>query len=293
MDARDFRIVLELHRHPFASYEALGRSVRLTGTAVKSRFERMHARGVVQGFHVAVAAPAFRRYRRIHAFAASGEGPPLDDIVAADPVVFVWRGPPGMFMVTTYDSEPGAEPPGGLIRLFGGPPLASVSPDDPGRLSRVDAVLSLLDWRVVDALVDSPRASLQALGATTGLTAKTVRNHRDRLLARGLLEVSPILDTSREPGLVVYSGYVGVERPEDLRKIRVPGMGHIWTHHDPPAMAILGHVSSYGEVLEVERQLRSVPGAAQVVVTVARGGAVAVPRLKAWIRAERERWRPS
>ena len=63
MDTVDFRILLELHRHPFASFEGIGRTVRITGTAVKARLERMEARGVVQGFYVAVAAPAFRRWR--------------------------------------------------------------------------------------------------------------------------------------------------------------------------------------------------------------------------------------
>ena len=291
MDTVDFRILLELHRHPFASFEGIGRTVRITGTAVKARLERMEARGVVQGFYVAVAAPAFRRWRRIHAFANPEREPAFEAVTAVDEVVFVWRGPPGMFMVTTFDASPQAEPPTGLVKLFGGPPVASVSPDPPDRPSRVEAVLSPLDWRVVDALLDAPRASLRQLASAAGLTAKTVRHHRDRLVAKGLLEVAPILDTSREPGLIVYSGYVGVARAGDLQNVRVPGMGHVWIHHDPAAMAVLGRVSSYGEIIDVERQLRSMPGVTRVVVTVARGGAVATPRLRTWILAERERWR--
>ena len=76
MDTVDFRILLELHRHPFASFEGIGRTVRITGTAVKARLERMEARGVVQGFYVAVAAPAFRRWRRIHGSGSTGWAAP-------------------------------------------------------------------------------------------------------------------------------------------------------------------------------------------------------------------------
>src|SRR5439155_24188266 len=97
--------------------------------------------------------------------------------------------------------------------------------------------------------------------------------------------------TARAPGRIVCAGYAGGARGEELRNVRVPGMGHVWIHHDPAALAVVGRVSAYGEIIDVERQLRSMPGVTRVVVTVARGGAVAPPRLRTWILAERERWR--
>src|SRR3989442_954920 len=100
MDTVDFRIVLALHHHPFASFlephrprsassGGIGRTVRITGTGVRARLEGMEARGVVQGFYVAVAAPAFRRWRRIHAFASPEGDPALEGVTAVDDVVSV------------------------------------------------------------------------------------------------------------------------------------------------------------------------------------------------------------
>ena len=99
------------------------------------------------------------------------------------------------------------------------------------------------------------------------------------------------MDTSREPGLIVYAGTVNVEKRADLRRIRAPGLALVWTHYDPPAAAIVGRAASYAEAHEVERHLRELPGVTRVELTFPRGGALATDRLLAWVRAERERWK--
>ena len=136
----------------------------------------------------------------------------------------------------------------------------------------------------------TPRAPIADLARATGLTPRTVRRHRDALVRRGLVEIVPMLDTSREPGLIVYNGYVMVKRREDLRLVRAPGLARVWTHYDPPAAAILGQVDTYAEARAVEQRLRAIPGVTRVVFTLPQGGAIATERLRGWIRAERERW---
>jgi len=290
VDDRDFRIIVELYRHPFASYEAIGRVIGATGTAVKSRLDRLEKRGVIGGFYVTPAARVFGRHRHIFAFLEVETEPNLKDVLDVEDVANVFRGRPGMIMVNTFDPSPEAGPPARLLKLMGRPPYGAVLPDSPEEISEKDAVLSPLDWRVLDVLVDGPRVPLRELARRTGLTARTVRKRRDALVAKHLLTVSPIIDTSREPGLIVYSGYVTVKRKSDLRHVRAPGLVWAWAHHEPPAAAIFGCAATYAEAQEAEHTLESLPGVTRVVLTVARGGGEAKQRLHEWIRAELARW---
>jgi hypothetical protein len=142
----------------------------------------------------------------------------------------------------------------------------------------------------MDALIASPRASLAELSKATRLFSRTVRKRRDDLLAKQLITVLPNLDTSREPGLIVYSGYVGVERREHLDQIAVPGLIIFRVLHEPPGAWFLGHAVTLAEVQSVERTLRSIPGVSEVNLGAARPGIFATARLREWIRMELKRW---
>lgn len=290
MDGRDFQIVVELYRSPFASYEAIGRAIGTSGTAVKTRVDRLTRRGVLRGFHVLPSASVFGRVRHIFAYRDVRPEPPLRSLLAFDNVVSVFRGSPGLFMVNTFDLTAGAGPPPGLVRLVGREPDGSVLTEDPEDRGSTPTTLSPLDWRVVDALLDRPRATLAELAAATGLSARTVRNRRGRLVLQGLLHVSPNLDTSREGGLIVYSGYVSVERKQDLERVTAPGLVWVWAHHEPPAAAIFGLATTFAQVQEVETALRTTAGVNRVELTVSRGGADATARLHRWVGAELARW---
>ena len=293
MDERDYRVVLELTRNPFASCEAIGREVGMTGTAVRARVDSMEARGVLNGYHVLPSPRVFGRWRHIFAYRDVAPEPSLTTLLGMENAVAVFRGSPGMIMVNTYDLEVDAGPPAALVKLIGRAPDGAVLTDDPGEGRPPNLVLSPLDWRVIAALLDDPRAPLAELARATRLTARTVRKRRDDLVRKGLLHVSPIVDTSREPGLIVFSGYVMVERKSDLERIQAPGLGWVWTHHDPPAAAFFGRAATYGEVQETQRSLQSIRGVLHVDLTVARGGGIASRRLHRWIRAELKPWNRS
>jgi DNA-binding Lrp family transcriptional regulator len=286
MDARDFAILFERYRHPFASWERIGRAVGSSGTAVKTRWEDLVRREVVQGSYVLVPASAFRRWHRIASYFDVPSEPELTDLLAVENVVNVWRGAPRMVNVNTYDPRPESDPPPGLTELFGRPPDAYVNPGPPGRIPQHETVLSPLDWRVLLALVDDPHAPLRELATKAGLTERTVRRRRDGLLAKELLEVFPILDTSREPGSILYSGYAALRAGTKVGGIELRGVALAWPHHAPPAISFVGHADSYGEVKELELRIRSMPGVVDAIITVPRGGALATNRLRGWMRQE-------
>jgi len=290
VDLRDCRILLELYQHPFASYEAIGRAIDTSGTVVKARLERMQERGVVRGFYATPSARVFHRYWHVFAFQELEREPTPNDLLQVEDVASVWLGPPGTVVVNTFTRSTDSAPPPGLLDLVGRQPDQAGLQDPPEAIEDPGTVLSRLEWRVMDAVLERPRSPLADLSRSTGLTPRTVRKRRDALVAKGLLIVTPVIDTSREPGRVVYSGYVRMDRRADLKRVRVPGLLLTWTHHDPPAAVILGHAASYAEAREVERTLGAIPGVTHVDVTFSRGAAFATDRLRGWIREEIERW---
>ena len=151
-------------------------------------------------------------------------------------------------------------------------------------------ILSPLDWRVMDALISNSRASLSALAEGTGLSARTVRKRRDDLLSRGQISLPPRLDTTREGGLIVYSGYVSAELPRSLDQIDAPGLMVVRRLHDPPVALFMGHAETLGEVQSTESRLRGIPGVLEVDLRPSRHAAFATRRLHDWVRAEVKRW---
>ncbi|HTT14822.1 MAG TPA: AsnC family transcriptional regulator [Thermoplasmata archaeon] len=290
MDELDFRIIAELVRAPFASHATIGRALRLTGTAVKSRLDEMEDRSVISGYLVVPSAASLRRVQKLYPFHAVEPEPRLDDILEVDNVVAVARADPGTLIVDTFTKDGGVDPPPELVKVIHGTPERATLTDAPQETHVAVSTVSPLDWRVVEALLDGPRASLRELATKARLTPTTVRRRRDSLLERGLLRVSPIVDTRREPGLLVYSGYVWLSDPAAAKGIRSPGLASIWVHHEPPAASIFGACPNFAAVEQFQRELRSLPGVVRAELTAARGGIVARDRLRGWIRDELAWW---
>ena len=292
MDVRDFRIYLELERDPFASWETIGRTLGTTGTSVKARVDRMRGRGVMSDVYVMPVAQALGRHWQTFGIAAAPGGPDDAAILRADDVVWTWRDHRGLLVVNVFSEREDAIP-GGLSALFGRAALAPVQPEPPVVADPASFVLSVLDWRILEVLIDHPRAPVSAVARQVGLSARTVRRRRDALYRRGLIRAFISLDASREPGEIVYGAYVSVERREDLRRVRARSAARVWTHYDPPAALLMGHVTTYAEAAEAEQQLRATPGAKGVMFSIPTGGSFAADRVRGWIRAERARWEGS
>lgn len=290
MDLRDFEILIELWRRPFASNETLGRAIGLTGNAVKARLVRLRERRILNGFYVMPSASVFRRHWQVVGFDHLDSEPELGRVLRVADVVNVWRGRPRTLMVNVYARARDDPPPPQLAEVLHRSPLTVVLPEPPDRFSIREATLSPLDWRITDALLDIPRASSAELSKATGLTPRTVRKHRDALLGRGLLTLIPNIDTSRESGLLVYSGFVVASQVKDLEQLHAPGMVVLARLHEPPSAWVFGHVTSYAGLQEIEVSLRSTPGIVGLDLVPSRGGAMATTRLHEWILNELRIW---
>ncbi|GEM_PF-2379911 len=290
MDERDCRILMALVRSPFESYESLGREIGTSGTAVRARLDRLARAGVFLGFACGPSAIALRRHARLAVYAPGVDDVDARDLLLAPEVAWAASAYPSATVAMLYREDPEAPLPAELARVTGREaPDALVTPNDPRELAERPP-LSPLDWRVLRAVMDAPRGTARALADATGLTPRTVRERRDRMLREGDLMAFPATDATREEGAILYNAYVNVAAPEDLRALRLANAQRMVTHHDPPGTFLVGYARTYAEAHVAEEKLRALPGATHVTFSVPQGTFVARERLASWVDAEIRRW---
>jgi DNA-binding Lrp family transcriptional regulator len=285
MDSLDFEIALELSRQPFASYRELGRRVKLSGNSVMGRLDRMRRVGIFEGFYVLPVAAIFHRHWQVLNFVLKASEPDLSELLEVEDVVMIWRGRPRTIMVNVYTEKHNEGPPSRLERLIGGHPAEILFPDPPSGNPSMERV-SLLNWRIMDALLDNPVASVAQLAEITELGARTARKHRDILVSRGLVRVLPGFNTSLESGMILFSGQIVCKTAADLDSIHVRGMFVMHQLFNPPAIWVFGHAPTYAHLQEIETQLKENPKVVRAELMPSRGGAFARERLHGWIRKE-------
>ena len=280
---------MELVRAPFDSYESIGRRIGVSGTAIKARLTRMESDDIFFGFACGPSPAALGLQGKLAVFAQAAGDADLDALTRAAEVAWASSAYPSATVAMLYRADADAPLPDALVKAAGRAPDALVTPHDP-RETATRAPLSPLDWRVMRAVMDAPRAPVRDLAAATGLGARTVRDRRDRMLAAGDLMMWPIVDATREEGAFLFSAYVGAERAEDLRGLRVANAHRVVTHHSPPGVFFTGYVRTFAEAHVVEEKLRALPGVRDVTFSVPQGTRVARERLAAWVDAEIKKW---
>ena len=292
VDERDFQILAQLARDPFASNEKIGRALGLSGNSAKRRLEALVAEGVVPSTWLLPVPQIFRRHSRIFVYKDVVR---LDEAVefalGEDPVVWAGFDVDRSFHVHAYTPTPDASVPEGLVKFLGEPAF-SVSPpfyqSDPN-----EAVLSPLDLRVLLVLIRRPRASLKELADATGLSPKTVRRRRDAMFANGLFILFPVIHVARARGLVLYNAYAqGAKVPSNAQQIlsALPRCRLITTRTNPPGVWMIGWADSISEVADVEARLRSLPGVERAGIIMRQRVDFAVDRVEGWIREDLAKW---
>src|SRR5438105_4995661 len=181
VDERDFQLLAHLLKEPLASNEELGRRVRLSGTAVKTRLEGLTEERVFGGLYGIPAPEVFQRQRHVYVFRGERVNATAPEkAIQIDPVVSVHLRQDGNLPAILYEppGEP-TDPPEELVRTFG-PPAFSVLPG-PFQAPPKGTVLSPIDWRAMRPLIRAPRMPTRTLAARTGLSSQTVRPRRDAL----------------------------------------------------------------------------------------------------------------
>jgi hypothetical protein len=130
--------------------------------------------------------------------------------------------------------------------------------------------LSRIDWRILDALLDSPLASVEHLADGTGLSPKTVRNHLAGLIRGEAIFVVARLGLPTDSGVLVYNLLVGGTAPFAEIKKRIGDAVLVHETAEPPMMYLFCRADSLGELTTAFQTLEKLPGVSTVQLTLNR-----------------------
>ena len=258
MDRKDFQLLVALDGDARQSLQALARRIALSAPAVRERLLRLEKLGIVQGYWVSIDPAIFGRKKHVQPSAAKKK--PLE---ARDVAWVAWKVDGGI-TVQLWPREVKSAVTA-LSRFLGREPSwQGVS--RPGWAGR----LSGLDWRVLDALIDEPRAPVARLAVATGLSPKTVRRRLQGLMRDEAIFVVPRLGFLTDAGELVYHLLVSGSTPfPDLRRV----LGDAVLIHetsDPPRRYLFCRADSLGDMTARTHALEQVPGVSSVQVTLNR-----------------------
>ncbi len=295
MDPTDLAIFTQLvATDPFRSDEALGRAAGITGKAARRRRRRMEARGVLSDYGLHPAAEVLGRHAVAWRYVGKDWSElPVAELAQVEDLAYVMSFRPAFHRVVRFTTDPEPPPEARLARLLGRPlggPLGERQPT----CSMRSEDLSAVDWKVLEAVVGTPRATYATKARQANVSARTFRQHQVKLEAAHALQCAMILNLEREAGLATYGIWLRVDDAFDERSVELPRLWDRphWTQH-PRGVFLLGSAENYFEARQLELRLRALPGVVEADPLIPAGGFFARGRMLAWIRDQREgRGRP-
>lgn len=290
MDRIDLGIFSRLVGNPFLSDETLAREVGLSGKAARLRRQRMEEQGVLTEYGVHPSAEILGR----HALTWRYEGKdwadvPVSRLSEIQDLAYVMSFRPNLHVAVRFTKQPDPRADPRLSKVLGR--LLEETPDERTSPTSIRAAsLSRVDWMVLEAVVQAPRAPYSIQAQSAHLSPRTLRIHKSKLEAVHALECVMILNLEREAGLATYGIWLKVDRSFDEKSVellRLWDRPH-WTQH-PPGVYLLGSAENYFEARGLELRLRALPGVVGADPLIPAGGWFARRRFLAWIREERDR----
>lgn len=274
MDEADFRIVGHLFQHPLAGPQELARAVNLTRNAVARRFRMLQESALGLAFHAYPHQDLFALEFTLHLYAPEKPiaGKAINDVAT---VIGYDINHDGLHAVTTW-RHPGTPRPAELDRLMGGPPLVEFTDSAPGPAA---PYLTRLEWKVVAALLDEPRASLSSLARRTGLAPRTCARARDRLLQSKAVRVTATIREDHAEGLPVYRLYVqGRPAPKDVT--RILGQDAIVSDQVKEGTVYFARAASLGSIMAAAEAMRKADNVEDVKLILSKDSGLARPYLR-------------
>ncbi len=287
MDERDFQIIVALMRDPTVSFETLGNEISLSGTAARNRLDQMLEEGPLVGFAGMPNAAVFGRNADVvWAEAAPEARERLKQLLEVDPVVWVSQMHTGQIAVMVYPGEDRSflQELEAILET----PVMSSGGYAGWKGRRDEAVLSPLDWRLLEHLVRAPRMSVTDLAKKSGLTRNTAKKRRDALYTRGLLSLFPLLETARAPGLMLYNVVVDVQQQKRLTDVQeaLPN-AHLIVRHDLGGLhgaTFMGHTETIAGISLALEDVKRLPGVQRTRLVVDTKRLFAFDRVESWVK---------
>ena len=264
VDEKDFRLLVELNTNARRSFQALGRRVSLSAPAVRDRIRRLEERGVVQGYWVSIDPAILGREDLLVSFDKEwSRDDALKALRAADVAWIAWKVDGGLTVQVW---------PRNAARAI--QDLAKFLGRDPSwhgiARSGWGGDLTRLDWRILDALIDAPLASIERLSETTGLSPKTVRKRLAGLLRDEAIYVVARLGLPTDSGVLVYNLVVAGTAPFSALK---KALGDVVLIHEtavPARMYLFCRADNLGELTSRTHAVEKIPGVSSVQLSLNR-----------------------
>lgn len=293
MASSDLELLAALFEAPFASYAELGRRIGMTGQGARKRVLRLEEERVLRG---TVATPVPAVFDREGAFVtveranlAAAQALELEDVVLAGATLEGQLSVAGFVPPGTREARQRAWMDAlGTAPLYQGAYRDDVDPP----------TLGPLDWRVLRALLEAPRAPLTALAEATGLTRRTVADRRQRLVDEGALEVTPLLGPSDDGRLFFHLAILGHEGSPEAIAAELPravptehiSLGPGTASSTGTGTVLFCEAASLADQHALVEQARDLAGVSEVRAYLLEDYRVHVARLEGWIDEVLARW---
>lgn len=271
MDAKDLAIVHALLGDPLGSVAAVARAAGLGDTATRQRIRRLRDQGILGAVSVLPSGHVLGREYLVCLYPDGGD---WRDALRVPSVVGSSVNHEGVVAPTCL-VDPGAGPPDDVVARYGAPARTFVQGDPP--LDPPGGHLSALQWRVLTAFVAAPQATVRDLAKTTGLTARTVRRHRDALVRGGHVRLELELRCLRGDH-VLFHLYVqgpGTHPATALRDRMRPHVSGAWVTHqlqEPRGVLLFCAAPSLADAAGAPRAAMALDGVDHAELVVSRDG---------------------
>jgi DNA-binding Lrp family transcriptional regulator len=281
LDDKDFRILVELFRDPLASHTQLGRAASVSAQSAQRRLQVLQDEFVLAGYFALPSAEILGR----NAFIATAS-PALSEslfpmkLLSEKDVVWAVRKHDGTILLCIY-LPIGTDPAAVGLNREAGWSLAR-APKGAGP----EFTISETDGRIIDALIEQPRAEIADLAKRTGLPIRTVQDRRDALISKKAFTVRPALLMRQGPGLILFHLEIRLAAKEAAPKVRAAvdrGLV-IQEIEQPPTLIFLCRAFTVPGVYDMQSRLAALPEVKEVSFTIYREAAIAHERLHGWVR---------
>jgi DNA-binding Lrp family transcriptional regulator len=262
------------------SYLSLGRHVSLSAPSVRDRLIHLRDKGILQGFMLSIDPSVFERNDLLLFFIGNfSRQDALKALSAKDVSWISWKldGKLTVGLWTNDEQRVANE----LAKILGARHANQALTPRKNR-----ARLSLIDFSIMDALVDDPKLPFGDLVKATGVSPKTLRKHLEYLIGSKTISIEPCLGSLSDSGELIYQLLVSgtISMSEVRRVVGEAALTH-YTQH-PPMKYVLCRGSSLNEVLMKTRTLEQTEGVKSVIISLTKEIFVSTQFRHSLIRAE-------
>jgi DNA-binding Lrp family transcriptional regulator len=260
MDSKDFQLLVELHQNARQSYQSLGRRVSLSAPAVNERLKRLSSRGILQGFWLTPDPGVFDREDLMVFFDGTWTHHDVEKALGVSDVAWVALKVDGGLTVEIWPHTP-EQGLKNLVNALRTKPSGTALGE-----RRHFHSLSIIDWQVMDALLDNPRMPLNELSDATGLGRKTVAKHLEIMIEDKIIFITPNLGALADSGELVYHLIVNGNIGMDVLN-PIIGDAYLVNSLEPSSKYLLCRSKNLDDLTTVTGQIGRLQGVESVSVT--------------------------